>query len=339
MRLPTFLFGLTLLVLSCAGTRAEPALDPIVESFINGLKAQNFPPLNTRNPEEARDVLERLQGLPIAFAPTDEHSRFVAGGPSARTHVHIVRPKGVTDALPAIIYLHGGGWMMGSFKTHERLVRALAHGVGATVVFVDYYRTPEARAPIPMEQSYAVLKYVSEHPVELNIDPSRLAVAGDGAGGGMATALTMLAKKRGGPTIKSQVLLYPLTSAKFDDASYKEFADGPWLGRDDMKWFWEFYMPDRSARSETTASPLLADIDDLRDLPPALIITAEHDVLRDQGEAYGNLLAAAGVPTKQTRYRGVIHDFMMLNVFADILPARMALQQAIDELAIRLKKP
>lgn len=201
MRLRTILFSAMLLTTFWHGAKAEPALDPVVKEFVDGLKAQHFPPFSTRNPEEARDVLERLQGLPIPLARTDAHSRFLAGGPSARTHVHIVRPKGLTGALPVIIYLHGGGWMMGSFKTHERLVRALSHAVGATVVFVDYFRTPEARAPIPIEQSYAVLKYVSEHPVELDIDASRIAVAGDGAGGGMATALTMLAKRRGGPKI------------------------------------------------------------------------------------------------------------------------------------------
>jgi acetyl esterase len=173
------------------------------------------------------------------LAPTDEHSRFVAGGPSGRTHVHIVRSKDVAGALPVIVYLHGGGWMMGSFKTHERLVRTLSHGVGATVVFVDYYRTPEARVPISIEQSYAVLKYLSEHPVELDIDASRFAHRRSRRRrrGGMLTALTMLAKKRGGPKIRRQILLHPLTSAKFDNASYKEFAEGPWLMRDDMKWF------------------------------------------------------------------------------------------------------
>jgi acetyl esterase len=317
---------------------AESNLDPAVQQFLDGVAALHQAPLHKRSPEDVRDELERLQSLPIRVASASVHQRFVDGGPSGRTHVHIIRPHGLSGRLPVVVYFHGGEWMRGSFGTHERLVQSIAGGVGATVIFVDYDRTPETKFPIALEQGYGVLKYVAAHAEELNIDADRIAVAGDGAGGTLATAASILARDQKGPIIRSQILLYPITSADFDSQTYRDFGNGPWLTRDDMIWFWEFYLPDHSLRSSIHASPLRASIDQLRGLPPTLVITAEHDMMRDEGERYAQKLANAGVPTVVKRYNGVIHDFMMLNVFATLPSAQAAVGQAIDELRSRLAK-
>jgi len=230
------------------------------------------------------------------------------------------------------MYFHGGGWVLGDKETHDRLVRQIANGANAAVVFVEYTRSPEARYPVAIEEAYAATKWVSEMGQILNVDPTRLAVAGDSEGGNMAVAVTLLAKERGGPEIKLQVLFYPVTDAKFDTESYEEFAQGYSLTRDTMKWFWNHYAQNTAVRDKSTASPLRASTEELRGLPPALIITAECDVLRDEGEAYELKLRQADVPVTRTRYPGMIHDFVMLNALAGTGAARDALREATDAL-------
>nr|WP_241991715.1 alpha/beta hydrolase [Paraburkholderia sp. RAU2J] len=161
------------------------------------------------------------------------------------------------------MYFHGGGWVLGDTNTHDRLIREIANGAHAAVVFVDYDRSPEAQYPVPIEQAYAATEYVARHGRELGIDPSRMAVAGDSVGGNMTAAVTLLAKERRGPQLRYQVLFYPVTDANFDDASYKEFAEGPWLTRAAMQWFWNAYAPNASDREKITASPLRATQEDL----------------------------------------------------------------------------
>jgi acetyl esterase len=238
----------------------------------------------------------------------------------------------VKEALPVVMFFHGGGWMLGGVGTHDRLVRELSGGARATVVFVDYELAPGARYPIANEQAYAATRYVAEHADELGVDAGRLAVLGDSAGGNMATVMALMAKERGGPAITAQVLFYPVTAADFDNASYRQYAEGPWLTRTAMKWFWDAYLPDVAARRQPTASPLEASLGQLSGLPPALIITDENDVLRDEGEAYAHKLAQAGVSVSAVRYLGTMHDFVMLNAITDAPAPRSAIALAIDTL-------
>ncbi|WP_369689901.1 alpha/beta hydrolase [Nocardia mikamii] len=243
--------------------------------------------------------------------------------------VRVVRPVGAADALPVVLYIHGGGWVLGDAGTHDRLVRELAVGVDAAVVFVEYDRSPEARYPVALEQAYATAQWITAHGAGAGLDPSRLAVAGDSVGGNMAAALTILAKQRGDVTFVHQSLYYPVTDAGQDTESYRRFADGPNLTARAMAWFWDAYLPDRDGRDAITASPLRAGLDDLAGLPEAFVVVAENDVLRDEGEAYARKLTAAGVRTTSVRYNGTLHDFMMLDPVRDTAASRAATAQAI----------
>jgi acetyl esterase len=217
-------------------------------------------------------------------------------------------------------------------------MREITNGAHATVVFVDYDRSPEAIYPTAIEQAYAATKYVAEHGKALNVEPARLALAGDSVGGNMVAAVTLMAKERGGPPIRGQVLFYPVTDANFETESYRKFADGPWLTKAAMEWFWESYLPDMDARNEPTASPLRASLEQLADLPPALVITDENDVLRDEGEAYAHKLAQAGVSVTAIRYIGTIHDFVLLNAITTTPAPRSAIALANETLKHMLKK-
>ncbi len=251
----------------------------------------------------------------MAAAEVEEYA--IPSGTDGKVSVTVVRPVGATGGLPAVVYVHGGGWILGNFSTHERLVRDLAAQSGAAFVFVNYLRSPEARYPQAIEEAYTAATWVVEHGVELGLDGCRLAVAGDSVGGNMAAAVTLLAKERGNPVIRYQALFYPVTDAAMDTGSYQEFAEGPWLTRKAMAWFWDAYAPDRASRVARTASPLRMPRGQLAGLPPALVITDEADVLRDEGEAYGRRLRAAGVDVTAVRYEGVFDDFMMLNGLAE----------------------
>ena len=231
-----------------------------------------------------------------------------------------------------MIYIHGAGWVFGDAHTHDRLVRELAVGAGAAVVFPEYHRSPEARYPVAIEQNYAVARWVASDGAGKGLDPSRIAVVGDSVGGNMTAALTLMAKERGGPQIAAQVLFYPVTDASFDTGSYEQFAEGFYLRRDGMRWFWDQYTADEDQRSEITASPLRATTEQLAGLPRALVITAEADVLRDEGEAYSRKLREAGVDVSATRYEGIVHDFVMLNGLRGTNAAETAIAQAVEYL-------
>jgi len=218
--------------------------------------------------------------------------------------------------------------VFGNAHTHDRLIRELAVGAQAAVVFPNYSLSPEAKYPTAIEENYAVVQWVVEHGAAHGLDPARLAVAGDSVGGNMPAAVTLMAKARGGPRIHQQLLFYPVTDASFDTASYHQFATGYFLRRDAMLWFWDQYTSDPRERAQSTASPLRATIEELRGLPPALVITAEADVLRDEGEAYANKLRQAGVRTTAARFQGIIHDFVMLNALATTAAARGAIALA-----------
>ncbi len=304
------------------------ALEPTTQHFIDALTANGGPAIYTLSPQDARNVLAGAQAGPIAKLPAEIEEKTLPVGPTGSTRVHVIRPAGAKGVLPVVMYFHGGGWVLGDEATHDRLVRQIANGAHATVVFVDYDRSPETKYPVPIEQAYAATKYVAEHAQEFRVDAKRLAVAGDSVGGNMAAAVTLLAKERSGPKIGFQVLFYPVTDANFTNGSYQQFANGPWLTQAAMKWFWDAYLPDVAARQQPTATPLNATLEQLKGLPSALVITDENDVLRDEGEAYGRKLAAAGVSVTSTRYNGTIHDFVMLNAVAATPTAKAAVEQA-----------
>ncbi|SAL64771.1 esterase/lipase/thioesterase [Caballeronia arvi] len=317
---------------------SAPVLEPVTQQFIDALAAKNVPPIYTLSPADARNVLAGAQAQPVKKQAAKIEDRVIEAGPTGKIALRIVRPEHAKGALPVVMYFHGGGWVLGDKNTHDRLVREIANGAQAAVVFVDYDRSPETKYPVPIEQAYAATRYVADHAREFNVDASRMAVAGDSVGGNMTAAVTLLAKERGGPKLRAQVLFYPVTDASFDDGSYTQFANGPWLTRDAMKWFWDAYAPDAADRAKITASPLRASIDELKGLPPALVITDENDVLRDEGEAYARKLTQAGVPVTSVRYNGTIHDFVMLNALAGTPATRAAIGQANATLKAALKK-
>ena len=308
-------------------TIAAPVLEPAAQAFAEA--TANPPFLADLPPSEGRALVDEVQSGEVAKPDVDEEWITIAGGPTGEVSVRIVKPRGATGMLPVILYIHGAGWVFGDARTHDRLVRELAVGAGAAVVFPEYDRSPEVRYPVAIEQNYAVAQWVVDHGAAKGLDAARFVVAGDSVGGNMAAALTLMAKDRSGPTLAAQVLFYPVTDANFDTPSYEQFAEGYYLRRDAMPWFWDQYTTDDAQRNEITASPVRATREQLAGLPPALVITAEADVLRDEGEAYAGKLRAAGVPVTAVRYQGIIHDFVMLNALRETHAADAAIRQAI----------
>src|SRR5689334_9780103 len=242
----------------------------------------------------------------------------------------IIKPQGVEAQLPVVLFMHGGGWIFGSARSHGRLAGELAVAAGAAVVFIDYALAPEARYPVQIEQCYAVARWVTEQGESNGLDPSRIAVAGDSAGGNMATVLCIMAKQRGDVNFVQQSMYYPMTDALTNEESesYRLFKDGPYGTAATMEWFWSSYLPEQDLRPESTVSPLRATLEELTGLPPALLIVDENDVLRDQGEAYAAKLRDADVPTACVRFNGTMHDFMMLNALRDTESTRAAMDLA-----------
>jgi acetyl esterase/lipase len=311
-------------------TVTSVVLEPAAQEFADATAKPPYLP--DLGPIEGRKAVDEVQSGDIVKPAVDAEWVTIVGGPTGEVRMRILRPPGATQALPVIFYIHGAGWVFGNSHTHDRLVRELAVAVGAAVVFPEYSRSPEAQYPTAIEESYAVLEWVAEHGAEKNLDASRIAIAGDSVGGNMAAALTLIAKQRSGPELAAQVLFYPVTDASFDTGSYLEFAEGYFLRRDAMQWFWDQYTTDQAQRAEITASPLRATTEQLAGLPKALVITGEADVLRDEGEAYGRKLRQAGVDVTATRYEGIIHDFVMLNALRGTNAAGAAIAQAVSYL-------
>ncbi|MBB6551794.1 alpha/beta hydrolase [Nonomuraea rubra] len=299
----------------------RPVLEPAAQAFADA--TANPPFLFQLPPAEGRKAVDAAQSPEIEVPGT---TREAVG------NLTIFRPEGAEGPLPVLLYIHGAGWVFGNDHTHGRLARELALGVGAAVVFVNYSLSPEARYPVAVQENAAALDWVGKHGSRLGLDVSRIAVAGDSVGGNMAAALALTARDR----LKAQVLFYPVTDAGFDTGSYHQFAEGYFLRRDGMRWFWDQYTTSEFERNEITASPLRATVDQLRGLPPALVITAEADVLRDEGEAYAGKLREADVPVIAVRYQGIIHDFVMLNALRGTHAARAAIAQAIAFLKEKL---
>ncbi len=301
-------------------------LEPEAQVFAEA--AALSPCLFTLGPHKGRLALDEMQSGTVSKPPVDMEDLTITDGPSAQVALRILRPQNAQTPLPVIVYIHGAGWVFGSTQTHDRLVRELAVGTQAAVVFPAYRLCPEVRYPTALEECYMVAQWVAERGQEHGLDAARLAVAGDSVGGNMATVITLLSRERGGPDIRLQLLFYPVTDAAFDTASYHQFAEGYHLRRDAMMWFWDQYTRNPSERNEITASPLRAGVAQLKRLPPALIVTAEADVLRDEGEAYANKLREAGVRVTAARFQGTIHDFVMLNALAHSAATRGAIALA-----------
>ncbi|MEV6805683.1 alpha/beta hydrolase [Streptomyces sp. NPDC051132] len=313
---------------------AQPVLEPAAAAFAEA--TANPPYLFDLSPAEGRKTVDEVQSGEIAKPAVDEEWVTVPGGPTGSVRARIVRPAGATGTLPVILYIHGAGWVFGNAHTHDRLVRELAVGAEAAVVFPEYDLSPEARYPVAIEQNYAVARWIVDEGAGKDLDGTRLAVAGDSVGGNMTAALTLMAKERGGLPLLQQVLFYPVTDANFDTPSYHQFATGYFLRRDGMQWFWDQYTTDEAERAQITASPLRASTEQLAGLPPALVITGEADVLRDEGEAYANKLRAAGVPVTAVRFQGIIHDFVMLTALRETHAAEAAITMAVRTLRTAL---
>jgi acetyl esterase/lipase len=327
----------TLLALSISNAFADGIVEHNTQAFLDALNAGTGKPLEQLSPKDARAVLVGAQAgvkLTLPKADVSEKTIQVDGQSISLT---IVRPAGVKGELPAFMFFHGGGWVLGDFPTHERLVRDLVAGSGAVAVFVNYTPSPEAHYPVAINQAYAATKWVAENGKQINVDGKRLAVAGNSVGGNMAAVVALMAKDKGTPAIRFQALLWPVTDASFETASYNQFAEGHFLSKNMMKWFWDNYTTDAGQRNEIYASPLRATTAQLKGLPPALVQTAEADVLRDEGEAYARKLDAAGVPVTAVRYNGMIHDYGLLNVVSQVPAVRSAMLQASEELKLHLK--
>jgi acetyl esterase len=312
-------------------------LEPTTQAFVDSLAAQGGKPIYQLSYKDARKVLEDAQAQPVAKLPADIEDEVLPTGPGGEISVRIFRPQNAKGHLPAVMYFHGGGWVLGSKDTHDRLLRDLTNGAQAAFVFVNYTPSPEAQFPVPIEQDYAATKYIAEHGSDFGLDTSRLAVAGDSVGGNMVAVVTQLAKERKGPAIRYQVLFYPVTDARMNTGSYSEFAGGPWLTKPAMEWFWNAYAPNKEDRKKTTASPLSATVEQLKGLPPALVIVDENDVLRDEGEAYAKKLVEAGVDVTAVRILATHHDFAMLNALAGTPACKAAVQLASEKLAAALR--
>lgn len=321
-----------------AASPAAPATpDAATTRLLAALNSQKGPGLETLSPVRARQVLTDAQNsVKVDLSGIDVSNRTIEQD-GVSVPITIVRPQGITGAPPVFMFFHGGGWILGDFPTHERLVRDLVVQSGAVAVFVNYTPSPEAQYPVAINQAYAATKWVAAHGNEIGVDGSRLAVVGNSVGGNMAAVVSLMAKDKGGPSIRFQGLLWPVTDHNFNDGSYNSYPQGHFLTRPMMKWFWDAYTKSEAQRNEIYASPLRASQSELKGLPPALIQVAQFDVLRDEGEAYGRKLDEAGVEATTTRYNGTIHDFGLLNALADDAPTKAALKAMANELKTRLQ--
>lgn len=314
-------------------------LDPAVELLI---AASATPPsMDDLGPVPGRQALREAQADRIEdIEDFDMRAEFRVApvGPSGLVGFWTFRPAGVREPLPTLFYLHGGRWMLGDVQTHARMVSELVAGSGVVAVVPEYSRTPEARYPVALEECYALLTWVVDHRDALGVDTERITVAGDCAGATLATALTMVAKRRGGPPITAQLLFYPLLDAECASGSQRRFASGYLLTRKALRRYWREYLRGSEAWTEPTASPLCATLSDLEGLPAALIVTAEADVARDEGEQYARRLREAGVEASATRFLGTVHDFVALNALRDSPTSQAAMRQGCDFLRAGLTR-
>jgi len=306
----------------------DPEVFSGVQSFLKALNSGNGTPIEQLSPADARQVLVGAQkSVTVDYSGIEESERVITQN-GYTVKIHIVKPKGAKANAPVFIFIHGGGWVLGDYPTHRRLVRDLVVESGAVAVFPDYTPSPEAKYPTAINEIYAATEWVSKNGSQIGVNGKNLAVVGNSVGGNMSAVISLMAKDKKGPEIKLQVLLWPVTDANFETASYNAYANGRFLTKNMMKWFWDSYLPDAAKRKDIYASPLQATLEQLKGLPPALVQTAENDVLRDEGEAYARKLDQAGVPVTLTRYGGLIHDYGLLNPIANLPAVKTAIQQA-----------
>jgi acetyl esterase len=315
----------------------DPRINPEVRAFLAELNKDSSPFWELPQPQP-QDILTSLQdktAVDISGVTTIEKTITEDG---RTVKLYIMSPQQAADKPGVLLFIHGGVWIVGNFQNHQRLLRDLVVGSGQVGVFVEYTPLPEAKYPTQLEQSYAALQWVAAHASEFGADGSRIAVAGNSVGGNMAAALTLMTKDRNGPKITYQVLFIPATDASVDTDSYHEFGTGRFLARAFMKYGWDLYAPDEKTRNNPYVSPLRASNKELEGLPPALVITAENDPLRDEGEGYARKLMDAGVAVTATRYAGMIHDFVLLNAIHGVPAVQAALQQASEGIRNALKQ-
>jgi acetyl esterase len=317
----------------------DERLEKETKLFLKALNNGSGKPMEKMSPEDARKVLEGAQiSVEVNLSGIEVTNKTITlDGETVK--LTIIRPANVKGVLPAFMFFHGGGWVIGDYPTHQRVIRDIVVNSSAVGVYVDYTRSPEAKYPAAINQAYAATKWVAAHGAEIEVDGKRLAVVGNSAGGNMAAAVTLMAKDKKGPKLRFQVLLWPVTDANFNTDSYREFATDRFLTRNMMIWFWNNYTTNIEDRNNIYASPLRASLDQLKGLPPALVQTAENDVLRDEGEAYARKLNEAGVDVIHVRYQGMIHDYGLLNPLIHIPEVQSAIFYAAAELKKALSRP
>lgn len=316
-------------------SRTCPVVDQDTQAFLD-----EFTQTGGLGPHElgndlASAKLNAIQRSLISQPITQADDVLIVSQKYGEVNIRIIRPEHSIGPLPIVIYLHGGGWAMGGWQSHGLLATTLAIDSGFAVVFVNYSTMPETRFPTQNEQAYAAICYVVDHATALDLDNTRIAVVGDGAGGNMAAAVSLMTKRRRGPIITLQVLLYPILGVPDGTASYSEFKNGPWVTAEAMRRYIREQFSDHDI-SQHEALPAGAPFTALEGMPTTLIITAENDVVRDEGEAYARKLIQAGVPVTATRFLGCIHDFMMLEPLADSHATRSAVRQVISMLKAAL---
>ncbi|EJJ27646.1 esterase/lipase [Rhizobium sp. CF142] len=332
--LATLSLGVTLMIQpaqAAPDAATDPRIDPQIRAFLAEINKDPSPfwELPQPKPQEILTGLQNMTPVDMSGVTTTEQT-ITQDGLSVK--IYIMKPEHITGKPGVLLFIHGGVWIVGNFENHQRLLRDLVVGSGQVGVFVEYTSLPEARFPTQLDQSYAALKWVAAHAGEFGADGSRIAVAGNSVGGNMTAALTLMAKDRNGPKISFQALLIPATDASVDTGSYHEYGEQRFLARAFMKYGWDLYAPDAKTRDNPYVSPLRASIDQLKGLPPALVITAENDPLRDEGEAYARKLKEAGVTVAAARYNGTIHDFVLLNAIRNVPSTEAAIEQISDNL-------
>ncbi|OOG76850.1 alpha/beta hydrolase [Algoriphagus sp. A40] len=314
----------------------DPAIEAQTKAFLKALNTSGGQPMETMSATDARKVLEGAQTSVSVDLSGVEISEKTITQDGLSVKLFVMKPSGAKEDLPAFMFFHGGGWVIGDFPTHQRFIRDLVISSGAVAVHVEYSLSPEAKYPVALNECFAATKWVAANGKEIGVDGSRLAVVGNSAGGNLTAAVALKAKAENGPALKFQLLFWPVTDANLDTESYNQFAEDRFLTKNMMRWFWNHYA-DPSQRTEIYASPLQANLDQLEGLPPTLVQTAENDVLRDEGEAYARKLNEAGVPVSLVRYQGMIHDYGLLNPLAGIPEIQSALRYAGSELKNALK--
>lgn len=322
-------------------TVADYATDTSIEvqtkEFLKALNTSGGKPMETMQPADARKVLEGAQTSVQADISGVDVSEKTITQDGITVKLFIMRPAGAGGVLPVFMFFHGGGWVLGDFPTHQRFIRDLVVNSGAVAVHAEYTRSPEAKYPVAVNECYAAAKWVAANGAEINVDGRRMAIVGNSVGGNLTAAVALMAKNKKGPEFKLQVLFWPVTDASFETVSYNKYANDRFLTKKMMQWFWDNYTTDPNQRNEIYASPLRASLAELKGLPTTLIQTAENDVLRDEGEAYGRKLNEAGVSVSLVRYQGMIHDYGLLNPLAHIPEVQSALLYAAAELKKALK--